>query len=363
MLIRTLTNYSSSGVFLRERILPRPGKLFVRKGQQVFPRDVIAETCLVPEFIALDVGRGLGLEAHECNDLIQRKVGDVISEGDVIAVSAPWVVQRSVRAPMDGRIIWVNEGIVLLEKQTKVHPLRAAYPGLVVDLIAERGAVIETAGALVQAVWGNKLTGFGRLLKIKAEPEFTLQAEMLENTMCGQVVLGGICNDLETLQRARNVGLAGLILSGMAAKLIPTANELGLPVLVIEGFGNLAYNSVFFDMLMAMVETEVVVNGQGELSNGTRPEVLSPLPSRITGAEGNIADGAQQRGTDSWTPFFFPGQQVRVIQLPYRARVGTISHVFSSPQRLANGLQEMAAKVMLDNREEVIIPLSNLDVL
>ncbi len=86
----------------RERRLPVAGRVLVRSGQKVKPTDVVAEANLNPRHLVLHVARGLGLSAEEADELVERKAGDEVVDGDVIA-SRSGLARRVVRTPASGR--------------------------------------------------------------------------------------------------------------------------------------------------------------------------------------------------------------------------------------------------------------------
>ena len=66
----------------RERILPVPWRLIVRKGQRVAATDTIAEARLNPEHLLLEVTRGLRLNTEKADKAIQCRANDKVAEGD-----------------------------------------------------------------------------------------------------------------------------------------------------------------------------------------------------------------------------------------------------------------------------------------
>ncbi len=139
----------------RQRLLPAAGRVLVRAGQKVATADVIAEAKLEPGHLTVDVARGLGVTPDKADQLVARKVGEQLAEGDVIAGPVGGIISRIVRAPKNGAILAIGAGKVTLSLEGKDFELRAGMPGTVVELVAERGAVIENYGALIQGVWGN----------------------------------------------------------------------------------------------------------------------------------------------------------------------------------------------------------------
>ncbi|MGD8752255.1 MAG: hypothetical protein PVG14_12570, partial [Anaerolineales bacterium] len=151
----------------RERMLPVGGRVVVRRGQEVVPKDVVAEAVLAPKHLILDIARGLDVPAERTDSLIERSAGQVVSEGDIIA-GPVGLTRRVVRAPAPGRIVLVGDGQVLIELDSTPFELRAGFAGTVVELIAGRGVVIEATGALIQGVWGNSRMDFG-LIQVKLQ--------------------------------------------------------------------------------------------------------------------------------------------------------------------------------------------------
>src|SRR4030067_1851252 len=93
----------------RERLMSAGGRIIARRGQQVRPSDVVAEALLRPEHLLLEIGRGLGLAPKEADHYIQRRAGDEVGEGDVIA-GPVGIGRRVVRAPQAGTVVLAGEG-------------------------------------------------------------------------------------------------------------------------------------------------------------------------------------------------------------------------------------------------------------
>jgi len=190
----------------RERLLPMPGRVVVRRGQKLNPGDAIAEAHLAPEHILLDVERGLGLRASEIDEYVQREAGELVSEGDII--SGPvGMARRVVRAPHSGRVILIRDGKVLLEIDSPPFVLRAGLPGVVSALIPDRGAIIDGTGALIQGVWGNGRVDYGLLHVLAKTAEDLLTPDHLDETMRGSVILAGFCGEAEVFKAAGELPL------------------------------------------------------------------------------------------------------------------------------------------------------------
>jgi hypothetical protein len=335
----------------RARLLTNPGRVLVRTGQMVTATDVIAETYLPEQHYLLDVRRALGITSvKKAQSLIQRREGEKIQKGDVIAETGG-LFSRVIRAPYDGVIVAVGGSQVWIEALGEPFKLRAGMPGTVTDVIADRGAILETSGALVQAVWGNGLVDLGMLLSLARTPEDELTRDRLDVSMRGAVVLGGYVDKAEVLKAAADLQLRGLVLASINPNILRNAAALKFPVILVEGFGRIPFNATAYRLLTSNEKRDAALNATPwDVYTGERPEIIIPLPA----AGGDPA---------SDTVEFRAGQVVRIHGSPFLGQTGTINSLRGGSATLSNGLRAPAAELRLENGERALIPLANLDVL
>jgi hypothetical protein len=335
----------------RHRLLPITGKVLVRKGQTVSALDVIGEANQNPRHVLLDITRGLGVDFYEVDQHIQRNAGDTVAEGDILAGPVGWG-KRVVRAPSSGRIILSGRGKMLLEEESIPQKVLAGLPGEIISLIPGRGAVVESIGALVQGVWGNDQINAGMLRVLIKKVEDILSVEQLDIDLRGSVVFGGYCGDEQVLRAAAELPLKGLILSSMSATLIPVAQNIPLPIIVVEGFGLLPINSSAFNLLVTSESREITVNAEiVDPYNGKRPEAFISLPVNQVVHEPKDAT------------IFSPGQKVRITRAPYQSQIGTLMSLKPGLEVLPNGIRAQSAEIELESSVRVKLPLVNLEVL
>lgn len=335
----------------RERLLPVVGRVVVRQGQKVTSSDVIAEANLAPEHFMLDIAQGLAMPAEQADRYIQRKPGERIAEGDVVA-GPVGIARRVVRAPRSGKVILAGGGRVLIEVETPAYELQAGLPGEVISLIGDRGAVIEGSGGLVQGVWGNGHFDFGLMHVLASKPEDVITADQLDVSLRGSVILAGYCGEAEVLQAATELPVRGLVLSSMAASLVPIALRAQYPIMILEGFGLLPMNAPAYRLLSTSDRREVALNAVSyDPYQGSRPELIIPLP----------ASGPPQQPTDMIE--FAPDQRVRIVRAPYKSQVGTIVALRPGLESFPSGIAAPAADVLLEYGTNVVVPLVNLEVL
>jgi hypothetical protein len=335
---------------MRERLLPINGTVIARLNQKVSPGDVVAEASWSREHVLLDVGRALGLQPNAADKMIRCKVGERIIAGAVIAAGRG-LMPKTVKAPSDGKVVITGGGQVLIEVGESRTELRAGIPGNVVQVIQDRGVVIKAFGALVQGVWGNGRIGSGVMVSVADQPNSVLTAGRLDVSLRGMVIIAGQCKDVDTLRAAAELPARGLILSSLAPSLLTAARETRIPILVTDGFGSLPMNSAAYRLLTTNAKREATVNAENfDRYNGTRPEVIIPLP---VSSEPPMPQDAIE---------FAVGQTVRLRRPPAAGMIGTIASVHSELTALPSGLRAPAADVKLENGEQALIPLINLEV-
>ena len=173
--------------------------------------------------------------------------------------------------------------------------------------------MIETAGALIQGIWGNGRIDHGVLVNLADRPDSVLAANRIDMSMRGSILMAGQIRDAETLRVAAEVSVRGLLVGSIFPSLLPAALELRYPIVVTDGFGNLPMNSAAYRLLSTNIKREVTLNAEPfDRYNGRRPEVIIPLPSETRPPEPRDVVA------------FAPGQTVRVRRQPATSLIGTI---------------------------------------
>jgi hypothetical protein len=351
-MLAPVTHILPTTLIRRERVLPVSGRVLVRLGQKVSATEVIAEGRQPAQHLILEIGRGLGVSDGEVAKYIIRKVGEEVKEKDIIA-GPLGLFSRTVRAPCDGRITAIAGGQVFLEMEGPPYELRAGLSGVVSELIPD-GAVIETTGSLVQGVWGNGQIDLGLLTNLTKTPGDELSAGLLDVSLRGAVVLGGSCLQAEVLKQAAQIPLRGLVLSSLAAELLPIASASPVAIILLEGFGKLPMNLQAYQILTAAEKSEAIVHAcRWDRSRGERPEIIIPSPA------GEAPDLQKPGDAGQLTA----GKTVRILRSPYTARTGVLLSIRPGLTAFPSGIQVPAGVVKLANEDQVDVPLANLEVL
>jgi len=335
----------------RQRILPVPGSVMVRVHEKVQAADVVAEAEIEPKHYYLDAARGLGMTPRAAVRHIVVQKGDRVEAGQLIA-GPVGLARRSVRAPAEGHIADIRQGRVLLEARGELLQLRAGFPGVVIGSDGSQVVTIETTGALLQAMWGNGLQDYGVMRMVGDSPASRLQTDQLDVNLRGAVLVAGICDHSAPLHQATELSVRGVILGSMAAELIPVARKLPFPVLLVEGFGDLPFNSLAYHLLINNVGREVAVDGGSPWPQpGNRPEAIIPLPAN------------RQVSLPEEVVALRPGRRVRILKPPYQGEVGVVRELLSAAHNYPNGVRARSAAVELEGVGITPVPLANLEIL
>src|SRR3990172_2786028 len=112
----------------------------------------------------------------------------LVRRGQKVAATVG-LARRVVRAPLSGEVTLVKDEKLLLKVESPAFELQAGLPGTVVSIIAERGAIIETIGGLVQGVWGNGRIDSGMLARLANRPEEVFTTDQLDVSLRGSILL------------------------------------------------------------------------------------------------------------------------------------------------------------------------------
>ncbi len=335
----------------RERLLPVPGRVTAHVDQKVTPLDVVGEAHYGQRHLLIDVAATFGMAPEAAQRLIKVKSGDLVTEGDPIA-QRNGLIPQTMRVPVNGRIILVGSGRILMEAGDGVFELRAAIPGRVTRQISDRGVEITFNGALVQGEWGNGQLGLGLLLPIVSKPDEELTINMMDVSLRGSVLLAGYCNDPAALKAAGELPARGMILGSISPALIPLAMQMPYPIVVVDGFGLKRMDGAAFLLLTTNARREVTLNAEPfDRQTGVRPEILIPMP--VTEDPPLPRDGEA----------FASGQPVRLTRAPNVGGVGILAALLPGLTELPSGLRAAAAEVTLDSGELIVVPLANLEVI
>ncbi len=337
---------------VRKRLLPVHGEVIAKLNQHILATDVVAVAEYSHKHHLIDVAQILGISASTAEKMVGVRVGEKLAAGTVVA-EGTGLVPKVIKVEHSGRVVAAGGGQILLDISEKEFELKAGISGEVIELIPNRGVVIQEVGALIQGVWGNGRIGSGNIHVLAEKPAELLAARQFDISLRSLVILAGSCQDAEALKAAAETTVRGLILSSIHPSLLSLARKMPYPIIVTDAIGKQAMNASAYKIMSTNNQREnVTVNAESyHRYKGNRPEVIIPLPHTDL--------PPIPRAVET----FAPGQKVRLRRAPHAGAMGTLVDLPTGLKTLPNGLRVLAGEVKLNNGEQVTVPLVNLEVL
>jgi len=339
----------------RERILPARGQVLVNPGEFVGSADVVARCELPGQVRVVDVGRALRVRSELAVKYVRKAAGDRVQADEVLAAPRGLFgrLRRACRSPVDGQVIAVHNGLVLIEAAPTAFELCAHLKGQVTNVMPGLGVVIGTVGALIQGVWGTGGEAEGVLKVLVDNPQKPLRAHAIDVSCHGTLVVGGRLLDEKTLEQAVEAKVRGIIVGSVNADLRPLLRALPFPVLLTEGFGALPISEPVFELLHSNAGREGMMSASFQTRWGARrPEVVIPLR----------AEGKMPPGETASQPLA-AGARVRLLRAPYLGAIGQVLDLPLVAQVVESGARLPVAVVDLGGGQVVKVPLNNLELI
>ncbi len=353
------------------RILPLPGKVVVRAGQQVAAQDVVAEAFMPGDITPVNLANLLSLPPGDVAECLLKSEGERTVVGEVIARTKG--IFGMFKSEYKSKVAGTLESISSVTGQMIIRgeplPVRvlAYLAGKIDEVIPDEGVVIKADVALVQGIFGIGGETFGRIQMAGDEAAKTLTADLITAEMQGGVIVGhGRVTD-EALEKAVKIGAAAIVCAGIddhdlkeflgvdLGVAITGSENVGITLVITEGFGDIVMAQRTWALLASHAGQQASVNGATQIRAGVmRPEVLIPL-------EGDAQ--VQHSGAQPQAGYLELDRTVRMIRDPYFGRIGRVSGLPPEPQVLASGSKARVLEVKFDSGESVIVPRANVELI
>ena len=356
-------------VIQKMRRLPLPGEVLVTQGASVKADQVVARTELPGNVKTVNVANILGLPPADVPGAMTRKIGETVKDGDIIAASKSFfgVFKSEAKANTTGVIEAVSDvtGQVTVREAPIPVQVDAYFDGTVVEVMPREGVVVETMGAFIQGIFGVGGEQNGVLKRVAESPDQPLVADMIHEDARGCILIGGSVVDRKTIVRAREAGARGIVVGGIDAEelrlflgydlgvAITGSEEIGLTVIVTEGFGQLTMAKKTFELLCGLEGKSASINGATQIRAGVqRPEIIVPL----TDVGGAVAEAGFAGGLEV-------GSSIRVIRQPFFGKLGTVSDLPAELVPLETEASVRVLKVRFADGQEAVVPRANVEMI
>lgn len=352
---------AKSKILLR-RTLPVPGEILVQPGQTVEALDVVAQAEMPSRYRMINVAKQLGRSEIDMGEVMRAKVGDYVTANQVIAAlkgRLPFL-QRSVRAPVAGHVAVIGPGWVLLETERSAIKLQAFIGGQVNRIIPNKGVIIEAHGAIIEAACGFGGEAHGRLKRLVNSPYEELKVEKLDENASNAIVLGGRTLNEDTLRKAEQWQVRGIIVGSIDAALMQATPPSKVRVVATEGFGDMPMSPYTFSILTSLSRQEVSIRGQTpHLSYLSRRIPVEEMPLVL--AAGSAATSSPTINAESQkTTTVTKGSRVRVTRGRRLGSTGAIDSLPAEPHPTEAGILVPGAYVSFNDGTQ-FIPWANLE--
>lgn len=359
-------------ILRKERILPLKGKVLVSKGAKVKADDVVAETLLPGKVVPFNLANKLGVTPAQLINYIKIQPGQQITKKTLLAqtkgIFGLGFLKNEVHSPVDGEVESISQitGQILLREPRIPIQVKAFMDGIVTDVIADEGVIIENKSAYIQGIFGVGGETNGEIVMLVETPDEELSIGKINESCRGKIIVAGAFVTFEAIDLARKHGVSAIITGGVddqdVKKLLGydlgvaiTGHEnIGCTIVCTEGFGKITMAQKTFDLLKQFAGYKTSIHGRTQIRAGViRPEIIIPLPFQ---EEDLVVPEVK-------VPILELGSMIRIIRQPH---FGRIAKVVGLPEELTKVESETLVRIMEGEFEDgtrFMIPRANVEVI
>ena len=357
-----------STVLRRNRRLPIKGQTLVKIGDKVGAEQVVLKTELPGKADVVNVMSLLGCQPHEVKQFMVKPIGEHVEKGELLAMRAAFfgLFKTRIESPMSGTIESVSDvsGQVVMRGAPVPVDVKAYIDGKVVEADEGEHVTVEVTGSFIQGIFGVGGETYGKIVVASQTPNDILDENSFTEEMKGCVVVGGSLITYDGLQKAIKVGVNAVVVGGFddadlkkflgfdLGVAITGHEELGLTLVLTEGFGQIPMADKTFALLKECEGKNASVNGATQIRAGVmRPEIIVARDEEASMKE-NEAKLILDIGT-----------RVRVIREPYFGMFGTVTAL---PAELTKLPTESLARVLdlkFDDGTVATVPRANVEIM
>lgn len=358
-------------VIRRRRQLPLPGTVLVKIGDPVQSHQPVARAELPGKVYPLNLANQLGVAPDEIKDYLVKKEGDRVQKDEVLAENKPLIkwFKTEILSPITGTVESLSTvtGQVLLREPPRVLELLGYVDGHIVEIQPNHGVTVETTCSLVQGIFGIGGETSGELVVAVTSPEEALTPSHLRPDMKSKIVVGGSFLSAETMAKAKELGVRGLVVGGMHDKdlrallgydlgvAITGTEQVGFTLILTEGFGTIPMAQKTFALLSAHAGEKASISGATQIRAGViRPEII------VTRQAGSVAETsiapAERGGIQI-------GDPVRIIRDPLFGKIGQVSALPPELQKIPTESEVRVLEVTFAGGSRAVIPRTNIEVI
>jgi len=355
------------------RRLPIPGDVLVKDGESVTFDTVVARTSVPGGVEIVKLVHLLGIDPDDVGRYLRKKVGDSVEKDEVIAEKKGLLgMFRSIAtSPTTGVIQHVSEltGQVTISEPPVPIEIKAYVPGQVEKVLPNEGVIVRTDAALIQGIFGVGGETHGEIMFAVDSPDGMLTVDRIQDNYAGKIIVGGSLVKVEALRKAASLGVKGVVVGGIEDKdlsdfmgyeigvAITGHENVGLTLIVTEGFGRMRMSDRAFNLLGRLQGREAAINGATQIRAGViRPEIIVPEPEAQRAISASEVSFVAQKGME-------PGMAVRIIREPDFGRIGRIANLPVDLQVVETESPVRVLEVELEDGRTVTVPRADVEII
>jgi len=359
----------------KDRNLPLPGDVIVKKGDTVKSGDIVAMTNLPGKVHAVNVINRLAILPTDLRKNMLKKEGDSVVKDEPIAETSPFIKMfKSIcLSPITGIIESISDitGQVLLREPPKPVQITAYVDGKVVETIENEGVVIETNATFIQGIFGIGGETTGELQIVVNSPDDIVKPEDIKEVHRGKIIAGGSIIYSDAIKKALDTGVKGIVVGGIRDKeinellgydlgvAITGSEDINITIIITEGFGQIGMAQRTFDMLKLREGAVASINGATQIRAGVvRPEIIIPYNDEDTSGKSDESGSA-----DGKSAGISIGDQIRIIRNPNFGMLGTVKSLPSKLQTIETEAMARVLEVKFPDGQTSIVPRANIEAI
>jgi len=355
----------------KKRILPLKGDVLVKVGDKVKPDTVVARTLLPGNVEPINVANILGIPPEDIMDCMLKKEGEKVKHGEVIAKSKSFfgLFSSECKTKTEGSVESISSvtGQILLRGNPIPVEIKAYLEGEVVEVYEREGVAISTWGSFIQGIFGIGGETHGEIKVVTKDNTEILTDKLIDKNSKDKVVVGGSLVTADAIKKAISFGAKGIVVGGFSDKdlrdflgydigvAITGSEELGITLVITEGFGQINMAEITFDLLKSKEGQMACINGATQIRAGViRPEVVIPVKEDVH---------KKEKKEEFESIGLTVGYPIRVIREPHFGRLGKVSALPPALQKLESESSARVLEVEFEDGIKAIIPRANVEML
>jgi transcription antitermination factor NusG len=355
----------------KKRILPLKGDVLVKVGDKVKPDTVVARTLLPGNVEPFNVANVLGIPPEDIMYHMLRKEGERVKQGEVIAKSKSFfgLFSSECKSKAEGTVESISSvtGQVLIRGNPIPVEIKAYLDGEVIEVYEREGVAVSTWGSFIQGIFGIGGETQGEICVVTEDNTEILTDKLIDKNCKDKVVVGGSLVTADAIKKAISVGAKGIVVGGFSDKdlrdflgydlgvAITGSEELGITLVITEGFGQINMAEKTFNLLKSREGQMACINGATQIRAGViRPEVVIPVREDVH---------KKEKKEELENIGLTVGYPIRVIREPYFGRLGKVSALPPALQKLESESSARVLEVEFEDGTKAIIPRANVEML